>query len=120
MVKLEGLTKEEIQEKENRRIAEVSLREFCQLEKKFREIAEDIFNTPSLFGFFGRTAVYPDGFGDSRGFEYYVTIHPWKNSPYISAAIETKSIKLEGTGFNHKHIHDPSKNRISIENIKRR
>lgn len=114
MVKLEGLTRGEIERIENKRKSDESWREFMKLENRFIKIAEEMFDIPPFLGLTkSEKRVSFDSYANNFGATYYLRIlsHPGDG---FTATIERKDIKLDISSS--IYVHDPSKNRMSIPN----
>ncbi|MEK6819913.1 MAG: hypothetical protein AABY03_01805 [Nanoarchaeota archaeon] len=123
MVKLEGLTQEQIKNIDNKKKAEEESIRFGQLCQRFKGIAEDMF-APSLWDFFENKKKRVSAGGDFES--YYLTIYLGDSSRRlitneridfsIEAVIWAKEIGEGYSGYSHSYIfvHDPSKNRIRV------
>lgn len=109
MVKLEGLTGEEIEKGENKRKAEENTKKYFQLVSRFPKIAEEMFDTPSFFGFFGEKRVDSGYWCSIHDISVYVNISPF---PYIEGKIEGNTVELDI--HNWFPVHDPSKNILRV------
>ena len=115
MVKLEGLTKGEIYNIDQKRISEENSRKYEGLKYKFLKIVESMFNIPSsplytwFFGTKGRQRVVNKSGLVGGSYDLVVYLYP-------VSQLNTRHVCFSATiEENPNYVHETSKNRIVVE-----